>query len=88
MTRGPGALPGADGGAGLLLLLLSAKAPSVLGLEAEARVLPHGASLRDGVQRGELESEAASCPSISPVFRIPQVPRAASSTPRPQAAPL
>ena len=71
-------MPGADAGAGLLLLLLllSAMAPSVLGLDAEARVLPHGASLRDGVQRGELESDAASCLSISPAFLTPKVLRA------------
>lgn len=62
---GDGALPGAHAGAGLLLLLLSATAPSVLRLDAEAGVLPRRASLCDGVWRGELESEGASCLSIS-----------------------
>lgn len=67
-------MPGTD--AVLLLPLLSATAPSVLGLDAEARVLPHRSSARDGVQRGELESEAASCLSISLAFLIPKVLRA------------
>lgn len=69
-------MPGAATGARLLLLLLlSAMAPSVLSLEAEARVLPRGTSLCDGVLRGELESVAASCLSISLAFLILQVLR-------------
>lgn len=70
-------MPGAANGAGLLLLLLllSATAPSVLGLDAEAGVLPRVTSLRDGVHRGELESEAASCLSISLAFLTLEVLR-------------
>lgn len=66
---GPGcwcqpSLPGVARTGLLLLLLLSAAAPSVLRRDAEAEGRARGVVLPSGVPRGELEVEEASCLSI------------------------
>lgn len=73
-------LPGVAHTGLLLLLLLSAAAPSVLRRDAEAEGRARGVVLPGGVPRGELEVEEASCLSIlqsslTGGFVHPQAPR-------------